>query len=792
MPPAPAASVSAAAVAPPPDAAPSVPALGATIVDAAAIVASVSDLPGGAGATGTAVLLPFSERVGAAAFRRNGAAWVVFDQRRQVDFTALQDNPVFSRAVVQVLPKATVLRLPLEEGSELRLTHGDTGWTIAALRGAPSPPAMSVIVKPTQFALPAAGSNDVVTVPDMDTGQNLLVGTLRGTPVGVPVARRVPAFVLEPSWCGVAVEPLADTITLRVTPDGFVLGSGGEALSPAADGAGALADAAFLTRRFDIPTGSLATLSRRLQNQVRDAAEAPAQTRAKPRKAAATTMIALGMGLEAQGMLALAAEEDPRLIADADASGLSAIAAMLGGRPAETDGILNPALDGSDEVAFWRAIRAAQAHPGAPEAAPVFAATVNLLLAYPPLLRAPLLPLVAETMALGGAADAADALLRRLPDDKTLDLARAMREEAKGDTANALVRYDAITAGRNRLAAARAATRATDLRLRTKAITPAEAAAALERQFYDWRGDDRELDLRLRVAGMKAQGGEWRQAFALLRETATLYPDSAPMIQARMADLMSALIKGPASAAISPLELVSLTEENAELVAMIGTSQVAGLMADKLLALDLPRRAGPVLERMLAAAPVGPGQATLGARLATLRLGEGDVPGAEAALDNSNAPGLPPDLIARRGLISARIAARTGHMERARALLVDINTPAADDLRASLLTDAQDWTGAASALIDLVAKTIPADGALEPAQQDTLLRLASALSRAGDAAGLLALGTKYGGRIDGPRGGMFRLLTAPPVSTVADLPRSSTEVALAKAIPIGLTAMGTR
>jgi hypothetical protein len=195
---------------------------------------------------------------------------------------------------------------------------------------------------------------------------------------------------------------------------------------------------------------------------------------------------------------------------------------------------------------------------------------------------------------------------------------------------------------------------------------------------------------------------------------------------------------------------------------------------------------------MMAAAPVGPGQATLGARLAVLRLGEGDIHGAEAALANSNAPGLPRDLIERRSLIAARLAARTGHMERATALLLDINTPPADDLRASLLTDAQDWRGAASALTDLVAKTVPAEGALAPAEQDTLLRLASALSRTGDTAALLALGAKYGNRIEGPRAGMFRLLTAPPVNNVADLPRSSSEMALAKAIPVGLTAMGTR
>jgi hypothetical protein len=752
--------------------------------------ATTADLP--FGTAGTAAMLPFNTHTGAAAFWRDGEAWVVFDERRQIDLAELQDNPLFAHAIVQVLTAATLLRLPLDEGSELRLTHVDGGWKVAAVPSAAPPVAISVNAKEAQFELPAAGSSQVVVVPDPETGQNLLVGTLHSVQAGVPVARRVPAFVLEPTWQGVLVEPISDSTTLRTTLDGFVVQSVGEPLSTPPDAARTLAESAFLTRRFDIPTGAPDTLQRRLQGEVDSAGGAPAQSRGRPRKAAATTLIALGMGFEAQAMLQLATEEDPRLLTDVDVTGLAAIAAMLGGRGAEADGINDPALHGTDEIALWRAVHAAQAHEGAPEAAPVFAATIKLLLAYPAPLRHAILPLAAETMALGGAPEAADALLSRLQDDHALDLARAIRLEAKNQTADALKMYDAIVAGRDRLLAARAATRATLLRLKTNAITPTAAATELERQFLNWRGDGRELDLRLRVAALRRETGAWRPAFTLLRETAVLYPDSAPMIQARMVDLMTALISGPAAANISPLELVALTEENAELVAAVAPAKVAELIADKLVALDLPGRAGPVLERMMQAAPVGPGQATLGLRLATLRLGEGNDAGAQAALSNSNAPGLSAALIERRGLIGARLAARAGHTGRAATILSAIGTPGADDLRASLLTDAQDWRGAAAAVADLSAKTVPPDGPLSPAQQDTVLRLASMLSRAGDAAGLRALGERENGRMEGPRSGMFRLLTAAPIGGVSDLPRSSAELSLVKAIPGGLSAVGAR
>jgi hypothetical protein len=755
-----------------------------------ALAAAPFDLP--AGTAGSAVLLPFGARVGAAAFRRGGAAWVVFDERRPIDMAALKDDRLLSGAAVQLLTAATLLRVPLAAGTELRLSRVPEGWTVAAMPSAPPLSPIPVVAKETRFELPVVNPGQVVVVPDTETGQNLLVGTLRGTLAGIPAARTVPEFVLRPTWQGVLVEPISDFTALRATQDGFVVETGKDTFSPQPDTARALAEAAYLTRRFEFPSGATETLLRRLHTQIADDSTAPAQSRSRPRKAAAATMIALGLGIEAQSLLRLAGEEDPRLANDPEAIGLSAIAAMEGGRDAEANGIADPSLNGTDEVALWRAVRAARRQEGSSEAAAAFATTLPLILAYPSALRTRLLPLAAETMVEGGAPDAADALLARLPDDTLLDYARALRLEAKGDTAGALKRFDALAIGRDRLTGARASTRATLLRLKTKTIGPAEAANALERQFLNWRGDKRELDLRLRVAALRTQAGAWRAGFDLLRDTETMYPDDIAMIDARMADLLNGLMTGPAAATIAPLDLVALASENAELVAAVAPTQAAGLLADKLVALDLPGRAGPVLERMMRAAPVGVAQATLGARLATLRLGEGDDAGAQAALANSNAPDLPPELIERRGLLAARAAAHRGDTAHAASILSGIGTAAADALRASVLTDAKDWPGAVAAFRDLVAKTVPPDGALNPAQQDTVLQLAGALARAGDDAGLQALGAQEMSRMVGPRADMFRLLTAAPVSGSSDLGRSSAEIALVRAIPTGLAAIGSK
>ena len=742
---------------------------------------------------GNAALLPFGAGVAAAAFPHGAEGWAVFDERRPIDLAALADDPALAAASITLLPAATLLRVPLPPGRELRLSRQRAGWTLIVAAAPAATEPLAPQTGPQRLLMPVAAPGQVVTVADPQTGQNLLVGTLHaapgGTGRGVPVAYRVPEFSILPSWQGVVVEPLSDRMALRAVQQGFVIETG-DPLSPPPDAARALEAAAVLTRRFDLPAESAATLLRRLDRQVADEGNAPAQSRLLPRKAVAQTMLALGLGAEAQSVLSLAVAEDPRAADDPDVAALSAIAALLSGRGAEAEGLLNPALDGSDEVALWRAVRATTLQPGSPAAAPVFAATIGLVLSYPAALRDRLLPLAAETMAAGGDGDAADALLAKLPNEPLLAFARAMRLADKGDAAAALTVYDALAAGRDRLAGARAATRAALLRLATGAIGPADAAAALERGFLNWRGDDRERDLRLRVASLRGQAGQWRPAFALLRETAALYPGDAALIQARTASLLKQLLSGPGAESVAPLDLVALAEDNAEAMAQADPAAAAAVLADKLTALDLPRRAGPIIARMMAAAPPGADRAKLGARLAAMRLGEDDAAAAAAALDASDAPGLPPSLLAERGLLDARIHAANHDPGGAAAILSGIGTPAADDLRATVLGDAGDWRGAEAALASLAARSVPADGALDAGQQDILVRLASAQARAGDDAALHALG-KEAARMSGPRGDMFRLLTAAPVSGVGDLRRAAGEMALARAVPADLAALGS-
>jgi hypothetical protein len=313
--------------------------------------------------------------------------------------------------------------------------------------------------------------------------------------------------------------------------------------------------------------------------------------------------------------------------------------------------------------------------------------------------------------------------------------------------------------------------------------------------IYAWRGDQRDLSLRLRVADLRTAMGNWRAALALLRDTTQIsaeeWPDQYPMVHARMRDIFAQAMARDARVALPPLELVALIEENPDLLPDGEAGRaLAARLADRLAALDLPTRALPVLAKLMAATPPGAAQAELGARLATMKLGQGDPHGALMALSASAAPDLPPPLTEQRAITFARATAAQGALAPAVATLAGIDTAAADDARASLLESAKEWPAAVGALSSLVARDVPPSGPLADAQARLVLRLATAAAQAGDEAVLARLRADDLPRMPaGKLTEMLGLLTETPVQAVSDLPRAAQEAAAARALPAALSAM---
>lgn len=739
---------------------------------------------------GSDFVMPADSQLGIAAFRRGNIALIVLDQPHTIDLTRWRDDRVFGGSTVQTLPTATVIRIPLDPSMTLVPSRTADGWRIAPIAHEPDLQPILTKVTDDRLVLQAGSPGMVVTVIDPDTGATLLVGTQRRDGQGVPTQRRSPEFILVPTWQGVVLEPNADTVALRPTPQGFVV-AGTRALSPQSDTGDQLAHAAGLTRRFDFPNQANAALLERLQRQMTADASAPPRARGPHRDALARTMIALGLGVEAGSLLRLAATDDPQLADSPDNAVLASIAALLAGRSEEATGLASADPAGADDIAFWRAVRLAQLDEGTAQAASMFAATLPLLLGYPAEMRDRLLPLVAETLIGGGETASAATLLASRKDDATLDLARAMLLEAHGDSTAAIAAYDRLASSRDQSVHARAATRAVDLRLTSGQIDAKQATDRLEALLYAWRGDRHERALRDRLAALKVRTGVWRSALNTTRESETLFPEAKAAIHANLEAMFADLLRDEAISTLAPLELVAAVEENADLLPSGPNGEaLQARLADRLVTLDLPKRAGPVLEKLIQAATSDVARAGFGARLAALRLRESDPAGALTALDASVASGLPSELSERRTLLAATANARRGDGERALSALSALDSAAADEARATILERANDWPAAEKALTDYAAKAVPREGNLDEAQQGILLRLAAAAARAGDDATLATLRRQESPRMAaGPVADMFRLLTAEQVRSVADLKRSGQEAALARALPAQLKAL---
>jgi hypothetical protein len=297
--------------------------------------------------------------------------------------------------------------------------------------------------------------------------------------------------------------------------------------------------------------------------------------------------------------------------------------------------------------------------------------------------------------------------------------------------------------------------------------------------------------LRERVAELRGQTGAWREALTISRQAEADFPEQAASVQRHRKDMFARMIRDTTPRTMQAFDFVSMVDENADLIKGPEDEEaLAQPLADRLLALDLPGRAKPLLEKLLRSAASDVAKARLGASLAALQSRESDDAGALATLNASDVPGLPPDLVEQRAVVRAMAMARQGNPSGGAAILAGLQTAQATAARAQILESAKDWVGAGQAWSECAALTVPANGPLDEVGTRTILRLATATARAGDESALAALRGKYTGRMSaGPLGDMFRLLTAEPIRTSGDIERSKQEMSFAESLPASLKAL---
>ena len=712
-------------------------------------------------ASAQGLLLPVESDVGAAAFARGKDVLLVLDTPRPLDLAAVQGDPIGAGSSVQLLPAATIVRFPGRRPNQLRLQRVPAGWMVQAT----SPVPKSVSIEPSSsvngLKLPVGHPGRTVVVPDPLTGGNLLVGTVRNGEDAMRETRRGSTAVLDRTILGVMVEPLCDRLELQPTQGGFLLsGVAASALNATA-----------LTGSDEAPMhvmslepASPALLFAGFEQAKAAAAAAPAEARFLPRLRAAEDALALGDGRDAATIVKVARTDDPREANSLRARLVASAAAALEGA-ADPSGLLDdPTSSSSGEPGLWRAVRLARANSASPEAARLFAANLALLKSYPMPLRTVLLPIAAETLVRAGT-DAQARLVERLPDEASLTFARALLSARQGHPKAALAALDRLGASSDWVLGDKAVEAASDIREKQPRPDPKGLADALEARLLDARIGGHEPESRLHLADLRIQAGQWQKALDLLRETARLYPATEAEARRKVGEVLKRLSAVSAAAAGGhALDQAAMIEANADMLpgGPEGT-RISLFLASRLEALDLPERASPIVRKMMLAAAPGSNRAELGLKLAGLEFQQNDLPAVLAALDASDMPGLPAAISAPRAIMMARVLAGDGEPKQALSVLAPIDTDAGVDLRAGLLGKTQDWAGSTDCLLELARRRLPPTGKLGAADQDLLLRLASAASRANDPARLKLVRGLGDGRVaDAGKAALFNLLTSDP------------------------------
>ena len=770
---------------------------------------------------GPALVFDAGGPAAAAVYPRAGYLYVVFDKPLPIGA-----GSVVGSGAEQVGPVEPV---PATGGSAFRTRIGPfiwpqverqgTVWRIVPMTRMTAPPAedLRIDTEPdfllgARLVVRALDAASVVQLTDPEVGDRLHIVPLPRPGQAVNDLHRYADLEVLPSFQGVAVRPIADSLTVRPVKEGIELTSaGGLHLSPTADMGSrstvAQASAPLMPAPAAAPPQGGASpglapppnAPPRLSNKrlfdldawqhggaekytdARQAlqfaiVDAPESERPRAQLELARFYFANGMGAEAQGMLDVLQSTQPDLEGWAEFKALRGAARVLSGDlEGAAEDLKHPALADNAEAGLWRGAVAAQRNDW-PAAARGFKAASAILSKYPEPLLSKLATLAAEAALQTGDTTEAKRLLDRIearigPDaDERPDMQYLRGELARqqGDSVRA---HEALSRSYNsldRYHRAKAGLALVNLELAEGKTSPAAAAERLAGLTFTWRGDDMEMAIRQRLGDTQVAAGEFAAGFNTMKDTAALIGDGprAEKITKDMAHAFADLYKDGA-ARMPTMEALKLYDQFRELTP-VGPAgdEIIRQLAERLVQIDLLDRAADLLQYQTEYRLAGADKAYVGTRLATVRLLDNKPAEALKALEISNVPDMPAELAAERRLMQAKALDQMGRGNDALQLLAQDDTKESNLLRIDMAWRAQNWGHAAVALGKVIGQP-PAPGQpLEEERSQLVLNRAVALALGGDGTGLAQLRKEFGGAMDKSQDAdAFRVLTRPEQAT---------------------------
>ncbi len=721
---------------------------------------------------GGTLAFPFLRYTGAAAFRRGGKLWLVFDTPAEVDakaiFAAAQDV-VLSVEEVRV-EGALVLKMETIPGFNPTLDVDGTEWLVN-IRPRTMEPKVAVDVA---VGSDAAGGGSVVVpiravggqyaVADAAVGDEISVVTSKTPGAGVSKERSYVGFTILGSAQGVAVVALRDGIVVSADKEGVAIGAdGGLAVTPEKEREQikqAAGGADVVPRAFDFEgwRGAEGTFEERkqaLQNQI---AATGGDERNVARLDLAKFYFGHGLAERTLGVLDAVTRESAPLGRSAEFKALRGAAAYLMNRPDLAAGDLaDRRLDGEPEIGVWRAALAADRGDWLGAARGLQDSELYVQ-RYPDDLRARFSLLGADAALRVDDSNGALAWLESLEgvdlngaDASFLTVLRGKILAANGRTDEALEKYGAAIAGNDRKSRALAMFERANLLIEAGDADVTEILADLDRLRFAWRGDDLEYSVLRRLGELQIENQEYRNGLKTLKRAAANFPehpDAEGLTELMQTTFTDLYLLGEAEA-MSPVRSIAIFNEFRELMPTGSEGdEMIRRLADRLVSVDLLEQAVELLAHQLEFRVEGAEKADVGTRLAILQLMDRRPEEALEALRDSEVRGMSAALVAERRLLQARSFAELGLIDKALERIGLDRSAEADRLRADIFMRIQDWPRAVEVLTRLVGAA-PAPGQiLDPVRGVLALNLAVALNLANDRPGLDSLRARFSSAMD--------------------------------------------
>ncbi len=739
------------------------------------------------------IVFPWAVPTGAAVFQRSNTLWVVFDRHTKFDLTALDMSVLkgFGEPVVVSLDGASALAIPLTD-PDMLVGAEETGtqWHIVVARSLARTGRSIALTRNWSasgegyVSADMVGTRKIIKFVDPQVHDTLMLATARGLSQSMQGSRSFIEFQALKTVQGLAISPLADDLNVAAAPDAIII-SRPKGLALSADNSEGAAPSDYVgagpspaEMDFAAWRGKGDFLPTKQALMVRAVMAAPADE-ATTRLDYGRFFLGYGLAPEALVQFAMASKADLHLDNDPGFKALRGVAEVMAHRNARAVADLSvSALDLDRYAAGWRGLT--EVELGQMDKA-------NKDFDFAGALIGELDPAISQDMQLA-ATKAALAMkdvssahnhLGKLPaklannrlQARSLVL-RAQLLEALKKPQEALNFYDRAIEVDDREGMVQARLGKTLLLNNMGKLGNDKVIAELNRLRMMWRGDDLELRILVKLSEKDLAAGKAVDALEAMRVATRHFPlsDEAQVLGAKMPEIFADYFMGPASKELTGVQALSVYFEFQDLtpIGQRGDELIRNL-AERLVSIDLLAQAEVLLKYQVEQRLYGSvAKAQVAARLASVYLLDNKPKEALQTLRSTIQNQLPQDLRDRRQLIEARALASLKHYELALDLLSEIEGSKAEDLRAEVYWESQNWDAAGQAT-EAIAEAASADHATTLALSDdvrfNVMRSAIAYSMGGNDKGLARLRTKFGTRMASSVDGSAFAVVSDPIET---------------------------